>query len=202
MPGLVGLLRACGRSIATVSAPVDTAQGFAKCWAASTGGRWRVRFEMTLHRLSALLEPAVGPVGAARMAGPADIASVQALWLKFDHEVGFHHPEASLAAGATRVNAGRVTLWVIAERPVGLAARTAPAASVIRIGPVYTPPTHRERGIGAAVTAAATRSAVAEADAVVLFTDSTNPTSNALYRRLAYLPVAKRTELAFDGAYQ
>ena len=70
---------------------------------------------------------------------------------------------------------------------------------MIRIGPVYTLPAHRELGIGAAVTAA-TRSAVSEADEVVLFTDSTNPTSNALYRRLGYEPAGKRTEVAFAGA--
>ena len=41
------------------------------------------------------------------------------MWLDFDQEVGFHHPEASLAAAAARVNAGRVMLWEIAGKRIG-----------------------------------------------------------------------------------
>jgi predicted GNAT family acetyltransferase len=64
-------------------------------------------------------------------------------------------------------------------------------AHQIRIAPVYTPAHLRGRGYAGAVTSAVTRSALsAGADDVLLFTDLDNPTSNALYQRLGYRPVA------------
>ena len=60
---------------------------------------------------------------------------------------------------------------------------------MVRVGPVYTPPEHRRRGYGAAVTAAASQHALdAGAVQVVLFTDLANPTSNSVYQRIGYRP--------------
>jgi GNAT superfamily N-acetyltransferase len=200
LPGLVGLLQTYRPAIGTVNAPTGTARAFADGWAATTGAAWHAQFELTLHQLNRLLPPAAPPAGAASTARPADTEAAQGLWLECDHEVGFDHRAASLAAAAQGVSAGRVMLWDLSGRPVGLAARTLPAAGVVRVGPVYTLPAHRGRGIGAALTAAVTRSALQEGTEVVLFTDRGNPTANALYHRLGYQPVGDRIELAFASA--
>lgn len=64
-------------------------------------------------------------------------------------------------------------------------------AGQIRVAPVYTPAHLRGRGYAGAVTAEVGRAAVAAgADEVLLFTDLANPTSNALYQRIGYRPVA------------
>jgi predicted GNAT family acetyltransferase len=56
---------------------------------------------------------------------------------------------------------------------------------------VYTPPPLRKRGYAAAVTAAVTQAALDDgADGVLLFTDQANPTSNTLYQRLGFRPLA------------
>jgi predicted GNAT family acetyltransferase len=79
-----------------------------------------------------------------------------------------------------------------------MAGNTRPAAGVVRLGPVYTPPELRERGYAGAVTVAVSQAALeAGARHVVLFTDLANPTSNALYQRLGYRPVEDRVELSF-----
>jgi predicted GNAT family acetyltransferase len=71
--------------------------------------------------------------------------------------------------------------------------------SQVRVGPVYTPPGHRGRGYGGAVTWTVSQAARdAGAAQVLLFTDLANPTSNALYQRLGYQPVADRLVLAFS----
>jgi predicted GNAT family acetyltransferase len=78
-----------------------------------------------------------------------------------------------------------------------------PAAGVVRVGPVYTPPALRGRGYAGAVTGAVTSAAIAAgAREVVLFTDLANPTSNALYRRLGYQPVTDRVVLRFSSDSQ
>jgi predicted GNAT family acetyltransferase len=77
-----------------------------------------------------------------------------------------------------------------------MAGSTRQVAGVVRVAGVYTAPAHRQRGYGGAVTAVATQAALdAGASAVVLFTDLANPTSNALYQRLGYRPVADRVLL-------
>lgn len=79
-----------------------------------------------------------------------------------------------------------------------MAAVTAPANGVARVGPVYTPPAHRRRGHGSAVTAAATAAAISEgAEDVVLYTDLANPTSNAIYQAIGYRPDHDAEERAF-----
>ncbi len=72
-----------------------------------------------------------------------------------------------------------------------MAGVTPMVAGQIRVDPVYTPAHLRGHGYAAAVTAEVSRAALAAgATDVVLFTDAANPTSNALYHRLGYIPIA------------
>lgn len=91
-----------------------------------------------------------------------------------------------------RIAYGGVTLWETPDgRPVSMAGVTAKVADQIRVAPVYTPADLRARGYAGAVTAEVSRAArAAGAREVLLFTDLANPTSNALYRRIGYRPVA------------
>jgi predicted GNAT family acetyltransferase len=67
------------------------------------------------------------------------------------------------------------------------------------VGPVYTPPARRGRGFGSAVTADATAAAIAAgADHVVLYTDLSNPTSNAIYQTIGYRVDHDAEERSFD----
>jgi GNAT superfamily N-acetyltransferase len=82
-------------------------------------------------------------------------------------------------------------LWAVAGEPVAMAAMTTVVDGMARRTPVYVPPEHRRRGFGAAVTAAVSQAARdAGAEHVLLFTDLANPTSNSLYQRIGYRPVA------------
>ncbi len=53
-------------------------------------------------------------------------------------------------------------------------------------GPVYTPPEQRNHGFASAVTATVSQHLVRLGARVMLFTDSTNPTSNRIYQNLGY----------------
>ena len=99
-----------------------------------------------------------------------------------------------------RLSYGGLTLWEVDGSAVSLAGINRPAAGVVRVGPVYTPPGHRQRGYGGAVTTAVSRAALdTGADEIVLFTDLANPTSNALYQRLGYRPVEDFVWLSFGS---
>jgi predicted GNAT family acetyltransferase len=98
-----------------------------------------------------------------------------------------------------RIGYGGLTVWEVDGVPVSMAGRTRPAAGMLRVGPVYTPVELRRRGYAAAVTAAVSRAAQDIADEVLLFTDMANPTSNSIYQRLGYRPIADRLLLGPHG---
>jgi predicted GNAT family acetyltransferase len=74
----------------------------------------------------------------------------------------------------------------------------APAAGVSRIGPVFTPVDDRGHGYGSAITAAAAALARSRGvDDVVLFADLANPTSNGIYQKIGFEPVADSVRFEF-----
>ena len=91
-------------------------------------------------------------------------------------------------------------LWEADGQPVSIACNTMPVTSMVRIGPVYTPPQARGHGYASAATAALSRRLLeAGAEEVVLFTDLANPVSNSIYQRIGYRPFEDRVVLAFSA---
>jgi len=73
-----------------------------------------------------------------------------------------------------------------------MASAAAPVATVARVAGVYTPPGHRSQGYAAACVAALSAWLLArEADTCILYAQLTNPTSNAIYRRIGYVRVTE-----------
>ena len=149
-----------------------------------------------LYRLDGLRTP-VPPSGQARRAGAADGELVLAWVGEFQQEsFGQIRPGVTELAGRA-LEQEPVWLWADPE-PVSLAGRTETVAGTARIGPVYTPPAHRRRGYGVAVTAACTQDAIdLGAEHVVLFTDMANPTSNSIYRAIGYVATSDRQVVRF-----
>lgn len=164
---------------------------FSAAWTSVTGGGTEVHHRMRLFRLAGLLPPDPQPAGAARLPGPDD----------FDLLVGWTDAfgaETAVGSGDSarevreHLSYGGIMLWDDGG-PAAMAVLSRHVAGVCRAGTVYTPPERRRRGYGGAVTAAVSQQALdAGAAEVVLYTDLANPTSNALYQRLGYRPVADR----------
>lgn len=111
---------------------------------------------------------------------------------------GFPDDDHDAAVRRSLAHGNRLLLCEAGGEPVAHAAAARPVAGMSRIGPVYTPPEHRGRGYGSAVTAAATAVALDDgARTVVLFTDLANPVSNAIYPRVGYRAVADQLEIRF-----
>jgi RimJ/RimL family protein N-acetyltransferase len=184
-----------------VNATAGPGAAFAAAWQQRTGQASSVGMRMRLYRLGTLLPPEPPPPGGPRTASAADRDLLLAWLDAFHEEAGPAGPRESERAVDDRLGFGGLTIWEHAGQPVSLAGRTRPAAGQVRIGPVYTPPELRGRGFGAGATASATRAALdGGADGVVLFTDLANPTSNTLYQRLGFRPVADWAVLRFRPA--
>jgi len=197
---LVRALRAAGRAVTGINGDGAAVERFAAAWTAETGERARTEFRLCLHELVALRPPEPAPAGAARPAREADVERAAGWYHAFQEETGTPGGADAEAMVRERLGDGRLWVWEDDDGAMAaLAARTAASGGVARIAPVYTPPEHRRRGYGAAVTAACTADALArDAERVVLFTDLANPTTNSIYRRLGFEPVAEHRVMAFE----
>ena len=196
---LVSELRHARPDLPGVNGEAEVTDAFARAWTEGTTMRTRHAFTMRLHALEALEPPDPPPPGRARPAREDEL-ELGAAWLEaFAADAGVATTDADSMA-RERVADGRMWVWEDARgSPAAMAARTPTVAGVARIAPVYTPPEHRRRGYGAAVTAACTADALERgAEHVVLFADAANPTSTGVYVRLGFRARSDRVVIRFE----
>jgi GNAT superfamily N-acetyltransferase len=186
-----------GRRVPGVNVGQEAADAFAAAWRDRTGDAVAVFRRMRLFRLGELQPPRPGPEGTGRPAAETDRDLLAGWFGAFALEVGDPPGQDQRAAVAERLGYGGLIVWEAGSVPVSVAGRT----RMVRVGPGYTPPELRGRGYAGAATAAVSQAALdAGVREVVLYTDLANPTSNALYQRLGYLPVEDRVMLSFTPA--
>jgi len=184
------LLRTVG-AVDRINAEQGIAEAVAGEWGRQSGTEVEVHQHYRLYRLDRLIPPDPAPPGQARVAQAADRDLVLWWYRLFEREAGEESPDPA-AMVDDRIGYGGFTVWEVDGVPVSMAGRTRLAAGMLRVGPVYTPVELRRRGYAGAVTAAVSRAAQDLADEVLLFTDMANPTSNSIYQRLGYRPIADR----------
>lgn len=190
--GLAARLADLDHPLPGVNADQYTATAFARTWQRHTGAVPTLHQRERLYRLGTLTPPEPFPEGRGRVAGEADRERLMLWHREFVTGIG-EVPSADSGSWAdTRIAEGRVTLWETPDgSPVSMAGRTPMVAGQIRVAPVYTPARLRGHGYAGAATAGVSRAALAAGAAeVLLFADLANPTSNGLYRRIGYRPVA------------
>lgn len=189
-----------GVELPGVIAEQDTATAFAEAWRRRTGAEPQIGVRQRLYRLAELTIPSPDPPGRPRVAVAKDREQLMRWHDEFVQAIGEHGAMIGSAEWAdARISYGGVTLWETPDgTPVSMAGVTAKVAGQIRVAPVYTPADLRGRGYAGAATAEVSRAALAAGAAeVLLFTDLANPTSNALYQRIGYRPVADFTAYDF-----
>ncbi|MGW0906940.1 GNAT family N-acetyltransferase [Streptomyces sp. NPDC002853] len=196
---LAGVLADAGLEPAGVGAESATAAAFASAWERRTKATAAVSYPQRLYRLGTLTPPEPVPAGGARIAVDADRALLVRWHGEFQEALGEKGATGAGEWADARIAYGGVTLWETPDgTPVAMAGNTRRVAGQVRVAPVYTPAHLRGRGYAGAVTAEVSRAALAAgADEVLLFTDTDNPTSNALYQRLGYRPIRDFTQYGF-----
>jgi predicted GNAT family acetyltransferase len=193
---LARTLRAAGIGLSGVKGGEAQAYAFADEWAGAHG--WSVDVRLRLFRLGSLTPQQPAPQGVARRADAADVPLAAAWMRAFAADIGDSSGADQTENVSRRIADGCLYLWETDGQPVSMAARSPLLAGQSRVSPVYTPSELRGRGYAGAVTAAVSRDALdAGAEQVLLFADLANPTSNALYQRLGYRPLADFVDLAF-----
>lgn len=167
------------------------------------GGTVAVAMHSRLFECREVIPPKVPP-GTLRPTGPADDDLVVEWCEAFGRdadEQGGREPELGNTrdpeAVRQRILAGR-RFWLFLDsdgEPAHLTGVNPPAFGVSRIGPVYTPKSHRGRGIASHVVAELTARGLADGTRMCLFTDQANPISNKIYEAIGYRAVVDMANL-------
>ena len=189
VPLLWNALAEAGRTPSHAIGTVGQVEAFAQEWERRTPRVPRIAMRQRVYKLTAV-DPIPPTPGTLRVATMDDLDLVTQWVTEFEQEAltGLAAPPAH-AVAVRRVAAGEVFLWCDPE-PRTMAGSARPTQHAIAVNAVYTPPEWRKRGYATAC--------VAELSAVllrrgyefcVLYTDLSNPTSNAIYSRIGYRPV-------------
>ena len=180
--------------------PVALAEVFVERWRHATGEPARAEIRQRLFALTEV-QPVREAPGDLRRAEPADAETVARWMAAFDDEaLGEADVERARAAARRRIAAGEVWLWEVGGEPRAMAASDRPTRHGVAVNAVYTPPWWRGHGYATTTVARLSQNLLAEGRRFcVLFTDLANPTSNAIYVRIGYRPLADFTLYTLGG---
>ena len=172
LPGVVG--------------PQPASAALAGEWERLTGRRATPAISEALHELERVVAPARPAPGRLRTA-TVNEQDLLARWtIAFLQEAGVDDGGDVERVVESSIGRGRRFVWEDSE-PVSMVALNPAVAGVVRVGAVYTPPEHRNRGYASSAVAAASELALTNgARRCALFTDLANPTSNRIYAALGY----------------
>ena len=174
----------------SVVGPLASCEAFAQAWREQTGQAHLLRFHLRHFELTQ--PPPVLPAsGCARLPRDSEVETLVGWIQAFVAEIDLPDTEEQTRRRAlTRIGNGQMRIWDDAG-PVACAGYGAGASDTVRIAPVYTPPEFRGKGYASALVADLSRELFARRKrAIFLTTDVANPTSNSIYQRIGYRPVA------------
>jgi predicted GNAT family acetyltransferase len=155
-----------------------------------------------LYELEELVEPVAE--GTGRLAREEETEVLARMFVQFTDEAAV--PRMSFADArddvSTRIRDQALFCWEVDVEVVSVVGHapivTTGEIAIGRVGPVYTPPSYRRHGFGSAVTAVVTRHLIEQGARVMLFTDPSNPTSNAIYQALGFRLIDELVEMSFE----
>jgi len=184
-------------SIPAAFGPNDVAEAFGQAWSRRTGASWAPGLPQRMYRLDRVIPPA-GVPGVARPATEADLATVHRWAGEFTQDAG-HQFMTSAEARDRWVRQGELWLWEVEAAPVAMAISTGWTPNGARVGYVFTARDRRGNGYASALTAwVSQRILEGGRRFCVLYTDATNPVSNAIYPRVGYRLLTELEDVNFS----
>ncbi len=187
-----------GVSLPGVRGVLPSSRQFAQRWAARHDLPVREGRATRIYSLRKVILPQ-GVPGRLRLANQQDIQLLADWTNAFHTEAGVSDPIEVDRTVRRRVSDGALYFWEDG-RSVSMAGWRGATPRGVRIALVYTPPEFRRRGYASACTAALSQHLLDSGRSFcTLFTDLANPTSNSIYQKIGYQPVADYAEFWFNG---
>ena len=163
-------------------------RAFVAAWEEQTGGRSHVTFTEAMHSLSSVTDPPRPAPGSLREANSRDRELLIRWELDFIDDAGIGEKAGVERRIDNRLRARGAHIWEHDGAPVSMLGTSPIVAGTARIGPVYTPPDHRNCGYASSAVAAVSRKLLGTgAELVMLYTDLANPTSNRIYASVGFV---------------
>jgi predicted GNAT family acetyltransferase len=197
IPALIDHIESRFDSIPGVLGPEPEAGVFASVWSGRRRGGARPGMRLGIYQLEKVRRPESVPPGRLRAATPDDLELATAWGTTFIQQVAIESRDIGKSLAA-KIDAGALWFWDDGQ-PRSMAAEGGRTRHGSRIGWVYTPKDWRGRGYASACVADASQRVLdAGRRFCFLYTDLSNPTSNALYQRIGYERVCDVIDYWFD----
>jgi predicted GNAT family acetyltransferase len=183
-----------------VNGPLLAANHFAEAWKNEKACLLKTVTDLRLFELTKTIFPDQ-PSGFSRTAEPDDVDLIFS-WLEDFHEEAVpHDPKPSAESLHQRIREsvlkGYYFLWEDQRQPVCLVGSNRETSTERWVAPVYTPKELRGKGYATALVAAVSQRIVESGKKGMLFTDLANPTSNSIYQKVGYVPLADFRHVLF-----
>lgn len=194
----IRFLREVDAPIPGVVGPAAEAQAFSNCWAKTVPGvtsRVTTRMRVFEARKVADVPLSAGKLRLARMEDHHLMARWIAAFLEtIGAPVDFGRAKSS---AEQYINGRQLYIWD-SGGPVSIAKMSRPTRNGTTIGMVYSPCKHRNRGYATSCVFALAEQLLSDRYSFCnLYTDSSNCTSNSIYRRIGYVPLEDALEIDF-----
>ena len=197
---LAHALVADGWHVPGVGGIKPTSRAFAEVWSTVTGQPHRVGMNERVYELRRVIPPEPSIPGALRVATEDDLPLMSDWVWGFIQDAGLEGTtDGAREIAELRIADRDLFIWDDGG-PVSTVTKTRHSTHGIVVSLVYTPPAHRNHGYASAAVAALSQQLLdAGWEFCSLFTDLANPTSNSIYQRIGYRPVADFDEYIFGG---
>lgn len=185
-------LKKTGIDVPGVVGPPEQAERMASAWSEIRGCTSFLAMDQLLYKLTKVDWPS-GIPGTMRPIAPQDLDVITNWVYGFHTEALPHEPftrEQAKENAERRVPAGMTFIWEVEGNPMSMAALARPSSKGIMVNAVYTPKDERRKGYATALVAAVSAEGLKRGkEFCTLYTDLTNPTSNAIYQKVGYRKV-------------
>jgi predicted GNAT family acetyltransferase len=197
---IVNLLDYLGdRNVPGVTAVPETAEQFAKNYAAAKGKNWTEYMTMESYFCPSVKIENV--TAGSLMPASKDHLEKTALFLAEFVEEAFGNrtePKSQIASAEKLISAGNVYLWEVKGEIVSMANIAHRSQRHARINGVYTPVSLRKKGYASAVVAGVSSLLHNEGLTPMLYADLKNPSANKIYQKIGYVECGKIADVRFS----
>jgi len=183
-----------------VIGPVGVVERYGEISSGLSGRGWRVEMRQRIYELRKVFPPSPAP-GHLRLAAEIDLPLV-AQWMLAFHREALGENEPPLDAenvARERIQNQQIYLWEDGS-PVSMAASSRPTLNGTTVNMVFTPPELRRRGYASNCVASLSQLLLDSGyQFCALYTDLANPTSNDIYVRIGYTPIADSIFIKFGA---
>ena len=179
-----------GEDLPGAHGTVDTVSAFSKTWANRTGVERHVEMAQRVYCLTEVTAPRDVP-GAMRWAEEGDVETLVKWFAGFCAEAVPSDPPLDPRRNVRQfMSPGLLGVWE-KDGIVSMAGSSRGSKNGATVSAVYTPPEHRGNGYASACVASLSQTLLDRGSAFcTLYADLANPTSNKIYQRVGFCPVA------------